>query len=234
MNKTFIPALILVALGTLGTSNANAHNSSLDESCPVEDENSIEFSDDQIKFRGNQDPESENHKGMNREELGTFHIGDIIKKFYGRNVRMRFWSMAPDGVIKLHLHDERPALVHILKGFVTERKFGVAEPKILKAGDTTVENKGTYHWWKNTSGKMVHLVAVDLCKGSKRQDGDPQDTDDLDLVKRKVVGAIDLDDEFPMGDKVKYLMRGHTIVIKNTGKTKIRSHGEKPTLTYVV
>ncbi len=67
-------------------------------------------------------------------------------------------------------------------------------------------------------------MAVDLCKAIER----PSD----EFVKRTVVGSIDLDDEFIMNSQ--YLMRGHTIVIMPGGKTKFRSHRDKPSVTYVV
>ncbi len=129
MNKTIITGLILMALGNLGVSNTEAHNSSLEEKCASE--NITELTQSQIEFRDQQDPISKEHDKLAPVvELGAFHLGGQIKGFEGRHVRTRYWSLAPKGVIKLHRHNERPALVHILSGSVTEiRKESLAVPK---------------------------------------------------------------------------------------------------------
>ena len=224
-NRHMILVLFL-SLSMLMVIEVQAHNTSLDQKCPNENLSDDQLGRDRISFRDKQFkvyPEAENHKNMSNVELGAFHLGDQIKNFEGRNVRTRFWRMGGGGVIRLHLHNERPAFVHILKGSVIERKYGVEDPIILKAGDTTTENKDTYHWWKNRSDtEEVHLVAVDLCKSIRDEE-----------VERKEVGRINLGNEFE-GANSEYWMKANTIIIKPYGKTKLRSNYEKPTVTYII
>lgn len=76
--------------------------------------------------------------------------------------RARRLVIKPDGIVPWHSHDERPAMIYIVKGDVTEYAGNCAAPIVHKAGDIAREARGTSHWWKNTGKDTVELISVDI------------------------------------------------------------------------
>lgn len=79
-----------------------------------------------------------------------------------RLLRMRRLAIKPGGVVPWHSHDERPALIYVAIGEVTEYASNCAVPIIHHPGEVAVEQKGVSHWWKNTGGSTVVLLSADL------------------------------------------------------------------------
>ncbi|MFO1061263.1 MAG: cupin domain-containing protein [Dongiaceae bacterium] len=61
-----------------------------------------------------------------------------------------YFTVAPGGEVPWHSHADRPALIYILQGTITEFTSTCADPIVHKAGDLAVENHEVSHWWKNT------------------------------------------------------------------------------------
>jgi quercetin dioxygenase-like cupin family protein len=76
--------------------------------------------------------------------------------------RARRLVIKPGGVVPWHSHDERPAMIYVVKGTILEYASNCAAPIVHKAGDVAAEAKGTSHWWQNTGGETVELIAVDI------------------------------------------------------------------------
>ena len=88
----------------------------------------------------------------------------------GRQFRLRQLEMQPGGIVPWHSHNERPAMIYIVSGEVTEYASSCAQPIMHKAGDVAPEKNGTSHWWKNTGPKPAVLISVDLFPGPAMMD----------------------------------------------------------------
>ena len=87
-----------------------------------------------------------------------------------RQFRLRQLEMQPGGIVPWHSHNERPAMIYIVSGEVTEYASSCAIPLVHKAGDVAPEKNGTSHWWKNTGTKPAVLISVDLFPGAAKMD----------------------------------------------------------------
>ena len=79
-----------------------------------------------------------------------------------RLLRMRRLAIKPGGVVPWHSHDERPALIYVAIGEVTEYASNCAVPIVHHPGEVAIEQKGVSHWWKNTGDSTVVLLSADL------------------------------------------------------------------------
>ena len=77
-------------------------------------------------------------------------------------LRMRRLVIQPGGVVPWHSHGDRPAVIYIVEGEITEYASTCAVPIVHKAGDVSREVHSTSHWWKNTSDKTVVLLSADV------------------------------------------------------------------------
>src|SRR5262245_25823402 len=75
--------------------------------------------------------------------------------------RMRRLEIKPGGVVPWHSHADRPALIYVVQGEVTEYASICKVPIMHKAGDVSVD-AGRSHWWKNTGKKTVVLISADI------------------------------------------------------------------------
>lgn len=82
----------------------------------------------------------------------------------GRSFRLRRLEIAAGGVVPWHSHAERPAIIHVVSGTVTEYASTCSVPIVHKAGETTPELHATSHWWKNTGRTKAVLLSSDLLK----------------------------------------------------------------------
>lgn len=78
-------------------------------------------------------------------------------------LRMRRLTVAKDGIIPTHDHDDRPSIVLIQTGEIIEHSAFCSVPILHKAGDSTPEfGPGHKHWWENKSGAPVILISTDV------------------------------------------------------------------------
>ncbi len=87
-------------------------------------------------------------------------IGEQISAMNGFALRARRIVIKPGGTIAEHSHADRPGVVYVLEGSMTEHRGDVA--RIVKPGDTWTETADTVHWMENTSDKPCIIIAVDL------------------------------------------------------------------------
>jgi quercetin dioxygenase-like cupin family protein len=76
-------------------------------------------------------------------------------------LRMRRLVIQPGGVVPWHSHGDRPALIYIIAGEITEYASDCTVPIVHKAGDVSVD-ADLSHWWKNTGSKTVVLISADV------------------------------------------------------------------------
>jgi quercetin dioxygenase-like cupin family protein len=77
-------------------------------------------------------------------------------------LRLRRLVIKPGGVVPWHSHTDRPAIIYIISGTITEYRSTCAVPIVHRAGESTAEVKGTSHWWRNTGRRTVVLLSTDL------------------------------------------------------------------------
>ncbi|MCW5635617.1 MAG: cupin [Rubrivivax sp.] len=100
------------------------------------------------------------------------HI-DVAKEpvsIQGRLLRARRLDIMPGGVVPWHSHADRPALLLIAQGEITEYASTCAVPIVHKAGDITPERSPTSHWWKNTGTQTVVIYAFDLFRSEAKHE----------------------------------------------------------------
>ena len=88
----------------------------------------------------------------------------------GRLFRLRQLELKPGGVVPWHPHNDRPAMIYVVSGEVTEYASNCAVPIMHKAGDVAAEKNGTSHWWQNTGKTDAVLISVDLFPTGKKMD----------------------------------------------------------------
>jgi quercetin dioxygenase-like cupin family protein len=98
--------------------------------------------------------------------LSTVDLGPEIN-VSGRSLRLRKLVLQPGGVVPMHSHVDRPALIMTASGTVTEYSSSCLVPIVHKAGDVANEAGGISHWWKNTGKTVAVLYSSDVHNDSK-------------------------------------------------------------------
>jgi quercetin dioxygenase-like cupin family protein len=101
-------------------------------------------------------------KGVTDTVLAAIDLAKEPAKIQDRELRLRKLVIQPGGVVPWHSHGDRPAVIYIVEGEITEYASTCAVPIVHKAGDVSRETHTTSHWWKNTSDKTVVLLSADV------------------------------------------------------------------------
>ena len=85
------------------------------------------------------------------------------KGMAGRRFRMRMFTFEPGAVFgPIHDHLERPGLVYIMRGTITDHRDGVATE--YGPGLGWPEDKTTVHWLENKGTVSAVEISVDIVK----------------------------------------------------------------------
>jgi quercetin dioxygenase-like cupin family protein len=79
-----------------------------------------------------------------------------------RLFRLRRLEIKPGGEVPWHSHADRPAIIYIAQGTITEYRSTCAKPLVHKAGDAIPENHLVQHWWKNEGDETAVVLSADL------------------------------------------------------------------------
>src|SRR5512147_2555360 len=102
-------------------------------------------------------------KGVTVKLLSTLDLGPEIGGMAGRQLRMRMVTIEPGGVFgPLHDHKDRPGMVYILDGTITDHRNGVA--KEYRPGVGWPEDKNTTHWIENRGTTPAVEISVDMVR----------------------------------------------------------------------
>jgi quercetin dioxygenase-like cupin family protein len=101
-------------------------------------------------------------KNATDKVLGFIDLGQEKVGLKGHKFRFRRLDIKPGGEIAWHSHEDRPALIYVLQGEITEYSSTCKVPLVHKAGDLSIEDHPVKHWWKNTGKKTVVLLAADI------------------------------------------------------------------------
>ena len=102
-------------------------------------------------------------KGVTTDLLATVDLGPEIEGMAGRQLRMRMVTMEPGAVYgPIHDHKDRPGLVYILEGTITDHRDGVATDYGPGAG--WPEDRNTLHWLENRGATRAVEISVDIVR----------------------------------------------------------------------
>jgi quercetin dioxygenase-like cupin family protein len=110
------------------------------------------------------------HKDVAEKLLGQIDLSKEKVAVAGHHFRMRRLEIKPGGEVAWHSHGERPALIYVVSGTITEYSSQCADPIVHKTGELSVEQGGLSHWWKNTSKEPVVLISADIAADPKNND----------------------------------------------------------------
>ena len=111
-----------------------------------------------------QKPGATAHKDVTEKVLGAIDLSKEKVAVPGHHFRMRRLDIKPGGEVAWHSHGERPALIYVVSGSITEYSSHCSVPIVHTTGDLSVEQGGLSHWWKNTSKKPVVLISADIAQ----------------------------------------------------------------------
>ena len=107
-------------------------------------------------------------KGVTVTLLAALDLGPEIEGMAGRQLRMRMVTIETGGVFgPIHDHKDRPGMVYILQGTITDHRNGVA--KEYGPGVGWPEDKNTTHWLENRGTMPAVEISVDIVRQQEAQ-----------------------------------------------------------------
>jgi quercetin dioxygenase-like cupin family protein len=138
---------VLASVLVLGIASAQAGG------CPAE----------KLRPAGNgQAPSNAAAKGVTDTVIAASDLAQEKIGVHDRQFRLRRLVIEPGGIVPWHSHGNRPALIYVVEGEVTEYASTCAVPIVHHAGEATAETHATAHWWKNTGSTPAVLLSADL------------------------------------------------------------------------
>jgi quercetin dioxygenase-like cupin family protein len=107
-------------------------------------------------------PDKTPAKGVTDNVIASIDVAKEPVHIDGRLFRLRRLVIQPGGVVPWHSHGDRPAIIYIERGEVTEYASTCSVPIVHRAGEATPELHTTSHWWKNTGRVPVVILSADL------------------------------------------------------------------------
>lgn len=102
-------------------------------------------------------------RGVADEVLATVDLGPEIEGMAGRQLRMRMVTIEPGGVYgPVHDHKDRPGVVYILQGTITDHRGGIATD--YGPGVGWPEDRNTTHWLENRGTSRAVEISVDIVR----------------------------------------------------------------------
>lgn len=105
--------------------------------------------------------------GVKDMEIASIDLAGENVKLSQRRLRMRQMEIAPGGIVPLHDHADRPALIMVVEGEIYENSSKCLTPILHKPGEVSREFLGVMHWWKNSGTKTVKLTIADIVNDKK-------------------------------------------------------------------
>ena len=101
--------------------------------------------------------------GVTAQVLATVDLGPEIEGMDGRELRLRLFTFDPGAVFgPEHDHKDRPGIVYILQGTITDHRDGVATN--YGPGIGWPEDRNTVHWLENRGPIPAVEVSVDIVR----------------------------------------------------------------------
>jgi len=104
--------------------------------------------------------------GVTAELLATVDLGREIEGMAGRELRLRRFTFEPGAVFgPMHDHKDRPGIVFILEGTITDHRDGVATD--YGPGVGWPEDSNTRHWLENRGPVAAVEISVDIVRSAQ-------------------------------------------------------------------
>jgi quercetin dioxygenase-like cupin family protein len=103
-------------------------------------------------------------KGVTDTVIGAIDLAPEIN-VDGRQLRTRRLVVQPGGIVPVHSHQDRPALIYTVSGSITEYSSACGAPIEHKAGDISREADGLSHYWVNNGKVPAVLLSSDVFHG---------------------------------------------------------------------
>ena len=104
-------------------------------------------------------------RGVTAELLASVDLGLEIEGMAGRQFRMRMFTFEPGAVFgPMHDHKDRPGLVYVLQGTITDHRDGAATD--YGPGLGWPEDRNTTHWLENRGTVPAVEISVDIVRSS--------------------------------------------------------------------
>ena len=103
-------------------------------------------------------------KGVTDTVIGAIDLGSEIN-VDGRQLRTRRLVVQPGGVVPVHSHTDRPALIVVVSGALTEHRSDRAAAVEHRVGDISREADGISHYWINHGSEPAVLLSSDVFNG---------------------------------------------------------------------
>ncbi|TML92946.1 MAG: cupin domain-containing protein [Actinobacteria bacterium] len=105
-------------------------------------------------------------QGVTAALLATVDLGPEIEGMTGRELRMRMFTFEPGAVFgPVHDHIDRPGVVYILQGTITDHRNSVATE--YGPGVGWPEDRYTRHWLENRGTVPAVEISVDVVRSSE-------------------------------------------------------------------
>ena len=105
--------------------------------------------------------------GVTEMELASIDLAKETVKLPERRLRYRHMEIQPGGVVPLHSHEDRPALIMVNQGQIFENSSKCTVPILHKPNEISREFSGVKHWWKNEGNVVVVLTIADIVNDKK-------------------------------------------------------------------
>jgi quercetin dioxygenase-like cupin family protein len=100
-------------------------------------------------------------RGVAVEVPATVDLAREIEGMAGYQLRMRMVTIEPGGIFgPIHDHRDRPGIVYILQGTITDHRNGVATE--YGPGVGWPEDRSTIHWLENRGTTPAVEISVDI------------------------------------------------------------------------
>jgi quercetin dioxygenase-like cupin family protein len=101
-------------------------------------------------------------KDVTDEVLAAIDLSKEAVKLDDRMFRLRRLVVQPGGIVPWHSHADRPALIYVVSGEITEYASTCAVPIDHRAGEVSMESIGLSHWWQNNGSTPAVLLSADI------------------------------------------------------------------------
>ena len=102
-------------------------------------------------------------RGVTVQPLASLDLSGEITGMAGRQLGMRKITIAPGGVFgPEHSHVDRPGMVFILRGSITDHRNGIATD--YGPGLGWPEDHTTVHWLENRGTETAVEISVDIVR----------------------------------------------------------------------
>lgn len=99
--------------------------------------------------------------GVTDDIVGSVDLQTELS-FDNHDLRLRRLVVQPGGVVPLHSHAGRPALITVVSGSITEYSSKCLVGIEHGAGEVASESGGVSHWWKNNGSVPAVLLSADV------------------------------------------------------------------------